>query len=406
MTMRYLITTILLIGALSGATAQDAPKTNTPKKAAPKKNPAADAARLEAQRKAYLASFQPGRVRIKDIAHIQGVRGNQLIGYGLVVGLEGTGDGQLAVFTPQSLLNTLRNFGITVNISPSQLQVKNVAAVLVTAELPPFVREGSTIDVNVSSIGDAKSLQGGTLLQTPLRAGNGQVYAVAQGALSIGGFNFSSGGSSVQKNHVAAGRVPRGAKVEQDVPVTIMENGRVQITLHEPDFTTATRIAAAIRAEMRGVQAQASDPGAVTVLVPPEQASDLVPFLAQLEVLSVTPDALAKIVINERTGTVAVGGNVRLLPGAVTQGAISVRIENTPVVVPPAPFNPNPGQVVPLQNTTAEERMMRVAPIPSTTTIDQLVRALNNLGVTPRDLIAILQSMRAAGMIAGEIEVQ
>jgi flagellar P-ring protein FlgI len=335
---------------------------------------------------------------------VQGVRGNQLVGYGLVMGLEGTGDGQQSLFTVQSVMNMLRKFGVTLNITPQQMQVKNVAAVMVTADLPPFAKNGSRFDVTVSSIGDAKALQGGTLVRTPLLAANGEIYAVAQGPLSIGGFNFGSGGTSVQKNFVNVGRIPGGATVEQEVPVTLSDNGLVQITLREPDFTTVSRIAAALRKEK--FSASALDAATVSVGVPKEAQGDIIGFIASIENISVTPDSQAKIVINERTGTVVMGGRVQLAPGAVAHGSISIRIENTPVIIPAVPFNPNPGQVVPLQDTQVTEKKGQLAVVPATTTVDQLVRAMNTLGVTPRDLINILQAMRAARMINAAIEVQ
>ena len=342
-------------------------------------------------------------VRLKDIAYVQGVRGNQLIGYGLVVGLEGTGDGQLSLFTVQSILNMLKRSGVTLNISPQQLQVKNVAAVMVTADLPPFARKGSKIDVTVSSLGDAKSLQGGTLIQTPLRAANGNIYAAAQGAVSIGGFNFSSGGTGVQRNYTNVGRVPNGAYVEEEVPTALSDGSSIQLILRDPDFTTANRIADALRRE--NLSALAEDSAAVTIAVPKNRASDIVGFIASIETLSVTPDRPARIIINERTGTVVVSGNVRLAPGAIAHGSLSIRVDNTPVVIPPAPFNPNPGTVTPLQNVEVTEKTTRFAPIPTTTTIQELANALNRLGVTPRDLIAILQAMQQAGMLNAQLEV-
>ena len=350
-------------------------------------------------------SLGAGLVRIKDIADVQGVRGNQLIGYGLVVGLEGTRDGQSNLFTIQSIANMLRKFGVSV--TPGSVNVKNVAAVIVTADLPAFVKNGSRIDVTVSSTGDAKSLQGGTLLQTPLRAANGEIYAAAQGPLSIGGFNFGSGGSSIQKNHVNVGRIPHGATVEQEVPTTLSDGSTIQITLRDPDFTTASRIASAIRRQLPGIGALAQDAATVAIGVPTDQKDDLIGFIAKVETVSVTPDVQARIIVNERTGTVVMGGNVRLAAGAIAHGAISIKITNNPVIVPSAPFTKNePTVVVPLKDTTVTEHVALLAPIPGTTTIDQLVRALNTLGVTPRDLISILQGMHAAGMIAAEIEVQ
>jgi flagellar P-ring protein precursor FlgI len=347
-----------------------------------------------------------GLVRVKDIADVQGVRGNQLVGYGLVVGLEGTGDGQSNLFTAQTIVNMLMKFNVNVPIGA--ISVKNVAAVMVIAELPAFVKSGARIDVNVASMGDAKSLQGGVLLQTPLRAGNGDIYAVAQGNVSIGGFNFGGGGSSVQKNHVTAGRIPHGAYVEQDVPTTLLTGAdTIQLALRDPDFTTASRIATAIRSEIRGVAARAIDAASVSIVVPSDETGDLIAFISRVETVSVTPDVAARIVVNERTGTVVMGGNVRLAPGAVAHGAISIKIENTPVVVPAPMFsNGTKALIDPQKRTTVTEKNAQLGTIPATTTVDQLVRALNKLGVTPRDLISILQGMHAAGMIAAEIQVQ
>ncbi|MCX6380527.1 MAG: flagellar basal body P-ring protein FlgI [Armatimonadetes bacterium] len=349
-------------------------------------------------------SYEPGQVRIKDLADVQGVRGNQLFGYGLIVGLEGTGDGQLSLFTVQSTMNMLRKLGTTLNITPQQLQLKNVAAVMVTADLPAFARKGAKIDVTVSSIGDAKSLQGGVLLQTPLLAANGDVYAAAQGAVSIGGLNISAGGASIQKNFVNVGRIPKGAYVEQDVETNLSENGIVQLTLRDPDFTTASRIADELR--KRSYIAQATDPGSVKIGVPQEQAKDLIHFLAEVEAVTVTPDVQARIIINERTGTVVVGGNVRLGPGTISHGSISIKIDNTPIVVPPAPFSNAPGIVIPQNSVEVREEKAKFAPIPTTKTVEQMVSTLSRLGLTPRDLIAVLQAMHRAGMITAQLEVQ
>lgn len=351
-------------------------------------------------------SDQSGTVRVKDIAEVQGARGNQLVGYGLVVGLEGTGDGQSALFTPASISNMLRRFGN--NVATDQIRVKNVAAVMVTAELPPFVKPGSKIDVLVSSLGDAKSLQGGNLIQTPLRAGNGEIYAVAQGPLSIGGFNVEGGGSKIQKNFVNVGQIPHGAFVEQEAPSTLTDGSTMQLTLRTPDFTTVSRMAAAIRKQLDGVLVRAEDAATITVGIPPDESGDTIAFIARLESVRLTPDSMARIVINERTGTVAIGGNVRLSPGAIAQGGISVRIVNTPVIVPSPPdsINAPPPVVVPLKDVQASEQDSKLAAIPATTNVDQLVHALNMLGVAPRDLISILQSMKRAGMIEAEIELQ
>jgi flagellar P-ring protein precursor FlgI len=345
-----------------------------------------------------------GQVRIKDIAGVQGARSNQLVGFGLVVGLDGSGDTNSTIFTTQSVVNALQRLGV--NVPQGIVKVKNVAAVIVTAELPAFVKQGSRIDVTVNSIGDARSLQGGTLLQTPLQGADSQVYAVAQGPLSIGGFNFSAGGAQVQKNHVTVGRIPRGAIVEQEVPMSISDGQSIQIALKEPDFTTASRIAEEIGKQVPETQALAVDPYTVRVTVPETRRGNLVGFISQIEAIPVQPDTTAKIVVNERTGTVVIGGDVRVSPCAIAHGSIQVRVENTPVVLPPEPLNPNPGQVVPLKDVSAKETKAKLAAIPAATTVEQLVKALNALGVTPRDLINILQAMRTAGHITADIEVQ
>jgi len=347
-----------------------------------------------------------GVVRVKNLADWQGVRGNQLVGYGLVVGLEGTGDGQSSQFTIQATVNMLRRFRI--NVSPDTVKLKNIAAVMVTADLPAFAHSNSQIDVTVSSMGDAKSLQGGTLIQTPLLAANGEVYAVAQGALSIGGFNFGQGGSSVQKNHVAVGRIPKGAYVEQEVPTTLTDGSTTSLTLRQPDFTTASRMAEAIRREYPATGARATDGGTVGLSIPAEDAGNLVAFLARIENVTLTPDNPARIVVNERTGTIVMSGDVHLAPGVIAHGNINIKVENTPIVVPSPSFTRNPTAplVVPQKDTKVEEKPGQLAAVPATSTLDQLVRALNAFGVTPRDLISILQAMHAKGMIYAEIEIQ
>ncbi len=352
------------------------------------------------------AVASPGVIRIKNLADVQGVRGNQLVGYGLVVGLDGTGDGQSSQFTIQATVNMLRRFRI--NVSPDQVKFKNIAAVMVTADLPAFAHANSQIDVTVSSMGDSKSLQGGTLIQTPLLAANGEVYAVAQGALSIGGFNFGQGGSSVQKNHVAVGRIPKGAYVEQEVPTTLTDGSMTSLTLRQPDFTTASRMADAIRKEIPETGARAVDAGTVALTVPPDQSGSLVAFISRIENLTLTPDNPARIVVNERTGTIVMSGDVHLAPGVIAHGNINIRVDNAPLVVPAPSFTrrPAPAVVLPLKDTKVEEKGGQLASVPATSTLDQLVRALNALGVTPRDLISILQGMHSKGMIYAEIEIQ
>ncbi len=345
------------------------------------------------------------QTRIKDIASIAGARRNQLIGTGLVVGLEGTGDGNSTMFTVQTMVNTLERLGVSV--PKDSVKIKNVALVVVTADLPPFVKNGSSIDVTVSSVGDAKSLQGGLLLQTPLKGADGQTYAVAQGALSIGGFNFSSGGSSVQKNHVAVGRIPKGALVENEVPTHITDGKSVSITLSEPDFTTASRVADSINEAEPTAKAMPIDALSVRVNIPDKDQGNLIGFISRIERLPVTPDAPARIVVNERTGAIVIGGDVRIAPCAIAAGGIQVKVENTPVVAIPAPFTNNGKPVIaPFKDVTVSESNAKVAAMPATTSLDQLVKALNALGVTPRDLISILQTMRSGGFIMADLEIQ
>ena len=351
-----------------------------------------------------LAGSARAQVRIKDIAGVQGARSNQLVGYGIVVGLDGSGDSNSTIFTAQSVVNALQKMGMT--IPQGAIKVKNVAAVMVTAELPAFVKNGSKIDVTVSSIGDARSIQGGTLLQTPLKAADGEVYAVGQGAVSIGGFNVSAGGGSAQKNHVTAGRIPSGADVEREVPTSLSDGSSLEITLRKGDATTASRIAEAINQKVPASGAKAVDPYTIRVGIPESNRGDLVGFIAQLEALTVMPDVAAKIIVNEKTGTVVIGGDVRVRPCAISHGGLEIKVDNTPIVIPPPPGTLLPGKaaVVPHKDITVKEDTARLVAIPATTTVDDLVRALNKLGVTPRDLIAILQAMQP--YISAEIEIQ
>ncbi len=350
--------------------------------------------------------IEMGTARVKDIADLQRVRGNYLVGYGLVMGLDGTGDGQTAAFTASSIVNMLTKLGVSVTVG--QVQVKNVAAVMITADLPAFAREGSKIDITVSSLGDAKSLQGGQLLRSELYGPDGKMYVSAQGAVSIGGFNVEAGGNKVQKNHVTVGRVPGGGIVEAEVPTTLIEDNEVSFILRQPDFTTARRMVDAINHQFVQIRAHAIDSATISVPVPPGKADDLITLLADLEQVRLTPDVKARIVVNERTGIVAVGGNVRLSPGAVAHGAISIRVTDAPIVQPGAPgaLVAAPTVVVPKKELQVVEKNAQFATIDATTSISQLVKALNGLGVTAHDLIAILQAMHAAGMISAEIEVQ
>ncbi|EGO64076.1 flagellar basal body P-ring protein FlgI [Acetonema longum] len=344
----------------------------------------------------------PVNTRIKDLAKVQGVRSNQLVGYGLVVGLAGTGDSDKAEYTIQSIASMLKSFGITAPMD--NLRPKNMAAVMITAELPPFAKPGDTIDIAVSSIGDAKSLQGGTLLQAPLKAANGQVYAVAQGALSIGGFSVSGGGSRTQKNFPTVGSVPSGAIVEQEVPNQIGANGTIALSLRQPDFTTANRIAEAVESRF-GPISQARDPGTVAVTIPNYYQQNVVGFVAALEELYVRPDSVAKVVINERTGTVVMGSHVAVSEVAVAQGSLNVRIVNRPEVSQPAPFSDGETVVTEQQQITVSDKPASFIVLPSTANVGDVVNALNAVGATSRDVIAILQAMKAAGALHAEIQI-
>jgi len=342
-------------------------------------------------------------VRVKDIASVEGVRANQLIGYGLVVGLEGSGDSQQTQFTAQSLANMLDSYGI--NVPADKMKVKNVAAVMVTASLPPFARAGSTIDVSVSSLGDARSLQGGTLLQTPLKAANGEVYAVAQGQVSIGGFSAGSGGSSVAKNHPTAGRIPGGALVERETKTDLAPQDSLSLTLNSNDFTTATRVSKAIDAKLNGHYSRAIDGNSVMVEVPKEYQGDVVSLISEIETTEVTSDTIAKVILNERTGTVIIGGMARITPCAVSHGSLVVEITTQTEVSQPNPVTN--GQTTTAQNTTVnvKEEPGHVLELTSGATIEELVRALNTLKVTPRDLIAILQAIKEAGALQAQLEI-
>jgi len=350
------------------------------------------------------SAHQP-TVRIKDIARFDGVRDNQLFGMGLVIGLEGTGDGRGSQASVQMVANMLERFGITVD--RNALRLRNVAAVMVTADLPAFVRPGDRIDVTVSSIGDARSLQGGFLLQTPLQAADGHVYAVAQGPVSIGGFNVRSGGNQTQRNHAAVGTIPGGAIVERFVPTTVVqEGGYLTLLLTEPDFTTAARVADVINQVFTPTTAQALDRSAIRLEIPPAFAGRVVEFIAAVEELPVTPDAIAKVVINERTGTIVMGHRARVATVAVAHGSLRVRVETQPLVAVTGSADQG-GEAVVAQQTTVlvEEDRARTVVLESGASVEDVVNALNAIGATPRDIIAILQAMKAAGALYAQLEI-
>ena len=342
-------------------------------------------------------------VRVKDLATVEGVRSNPLIGYGLVVGLQGTGDGTQAAFTIQSLANVLRRSGVSV--PQLSIRVRNVAAVMVTADLPPFARPGQPLDVQVSSLGDAKSLQGGTLLMTPLLGPDGNTYAVAQGAMSIGGaFLGGSGGNQVQKNHPTAGRIPQGATIERAVPLDLASVTSFRLLLRDPDFATAERTAEAINAAFGATIAKAEDPVSVRIQPPAALASDPVGLLARVEAVELQPDTTARVVINEKTGTVVLGQDVRVSKVAIAHGSLSVEVHTDFEASQPAPFARR-GQtvVVPHRDVTANEEPSKILTLEDGVSVGDVVSALNALGVSARDMIAILQAMHAAGALHAEI---
>ena len=343
-------------------------------------------------------------IRVKDIAQIGGVRYNQLVGYGLVVGLSGSGDREGTEFTVQSLVSMLRKMGVTVD--PQEVKVKNVAAVMVTTNLPPFAKPGSRIDVQVSSMGDARSLQGGTLLLTPMRGADGQVYAVAQGPLSIGGFSFGgAAGGGVQKNHPTVGQIPAGAIVEKVVPGEFDDKKTLTVSLHGPDFTTAQRLTWAINSRFGKQMARAIDSNTVVVQIPDYYPGGAVELAAAIENLDIVPDAAAKVVIDERTGTVVMGENVRISTLAISHGNLTIEIKEQPRVSQPLPFSGGTTQVIPESEVTVKEEKDNLIVVPAGVSIGEVVKALNAIGATPRDLIAILQAIKAAGALQAELEI-
>ncbi len=342
-------------------------------------------------------------VRIKDITDIKGVRRNQLIGYGLVVGLDGTGDGKKSVFTIRSMSTMLEKMGVAVK--PGEIKAGNAAAVMVTADLPPFARSGGRIDALVSSIGDAKNLQGGTLIFTPLKASNGKIYAVAQGPVSTGGFSAEGTGGSVRKNFPTVGRIADGALIEREVNADFAPGGVLSLILHSPDFTTASRIAESINSELRGRVANTPDPGTIEISVPANYRNNVVQFVTIIEAIDVSPDAAAKVIINERTGTIVMGENVRISTVAVAHGSLSIEIRESADVSQPEPFSRGDTVVVPETDIFVTEGENRLLLMQSGTRIGEVVRALNALGVSPRDLIAIFQAIKASGALRAKLEI-
>ncbi len=354
----------------------------------------------------WLAGFPAvANVRIKDIADIEGVRDNQLVGYGLIVGLNGTGDRlRTAVFTRQTLIGMLERLGVNTRDNEARLDTRNVAAVMVTANLPPFSRPGSRIDIAVSALGDATNITGGTLLVTPLLGADGEVYAVAQGAVATGAISARGQGGSVQRGVPTSGRISNGAIVEREVPFTLGGRDRIRLSLRNPDFTTAQRVAAVINRATRRQSATVTDARTVSVALDGRDASR---FLADIEQLRIEPDQPARVVIEEASGTIVMGAQVRVSTIAIAQGNLTIRITETPQVSQPGPLSGGTTQVVPRSTIEVDDqRERRMGVLQGAVTLQELVRGLNSLGVGPRDLIAILQTIRAAGALQAELELR
>ncbi len=345
--------------------------------------------------------------RIKEVASIEGVRGNQLTGFGLVVGLDGTGDQTTQMpYTTQGLTNYLQQMGLTLNAaSLTQLQLKNVAAVLVTTQLPAFARPGQLLDINVSSVGNAKSLKGGTLIATPLKGADGEVYALAQGNLIVAGAGAAAAGSKVQVNHLSAGRIPDGAQVERAVPTALQTGNGVNLSLNASDFQTAKRVAQAINKRFGDGVAQALDGRTVQVKAP-TNPNDRITFLAEMEDLSIERTAAAaKIIINSRTGSIVLNQAVTLGACAIAHGNLSISISTTPVISQPNALSNGQTVVAEKSNIEIKQTEGKLIQLPASAQLTDVVKALNALGATPQDLLAILQAIKSAGALNAELEV-
>lgn len=345
-------------------------------------------------------------VRVKDLADIEGVRGNQLLGYGLVVGLNRTGDKvQQNLYARQTLQNLLQRMGIATD--SAGLRPENIATVLVTANLPPFSRQGSKIDVTVSSIGDAKSLQGGTLILTSLKGIDGNTYAVAQGSVSVGGISADGGGgNSVEINHPTVGRLPNGATIERAIPTELAANNQLTLVLRNDDFSTAAKLTKVINAKFTG-SAKALDGRNVEINLPQDYFDNRVGFIAELQDLKLTPDKIAKIIINERTGTIIMGREVRIGAVAISQGGVTIRVGTEYDVSQPSILS-RTGETQVVPNTTVDVKEKKPASVilPDGATIDEVVRGLRTLGVSARDIISILQAIKSAGAMNADLEMQ
>nr|WP_245818320.1 flagellar basal body P-ring protein FlgI [Roseomonas rosea] len=345
------------------------------------------------------------QVRIKDIADIEGVRDNQLVGYGLVVGLPGTGDRlRSAIFTRQSLVGMLERLGVNTRDQERQLDTRNVAAVMVTANLPAFARPGSRVDIAVSSLGDASNLTGGTLLVTPLLGADGEVYAVAQGAVATGAIGARGQAASIQRGVPTSARIASGAVVERELPFELGGRDRVRLSLRNPDLTTAQRMATVINRAIGAGSATATDPRTVVLMT---AGRDIARLLTDIEQLRVEPDQAARVIIEEASGTIVMGANVRVSTVAIAQGNLTIRVTEAPQVSQPGPLSGGQTVVVPRTGIDVDDgRERRLGILPRSVTLEELVRGLNSLGVGPRDLITILQSIKAAGALQAELEVR
>lgn len=352
---------------------------------------------------AFVATPSVAGVRVKDLATIAGARDNQLVGYGLVVGLAGDGDKD-PVYTVQSIANALQRFGISV--PAATVSSKNVAAVMVTADIPPFLKSGNRLDVTVAALGDAKSLQGGVLLQSPLLGADGKVYAVAQGAIAVGGFiggTGGPGGATVQKNHPTAGQITGGALVEKEIPAEIIHDHHLDLLLREPDFTSAARLAEAIN-ETFANSCRALDSTLVRVNLPEGIEDYPVDFIARLEAIEITPDVPARVIINERTGTIVATSRIRISGCAVSHGDLTISIASSLDVSQPAPLSRVGSTVVtPRTDTKVNEAKGALIPLGEMPTIEKVAAGLNAIGVSPRDMMAIFQSMKQAGALQAEL---
>lgn len=342
--------------------------------------------------------------RLRDLADVAGARDNQLVGFGIVTGLGGTGDDVTVPFAQQAILSMLRRLGIQVD--QNQILMRNVAAVTVTATLPPFARPGTRVDVTVASIGNARSLAGGVLVQTVLKGADQKAYAVAQGSLLLGGFSAKGGsGSSVQSGSVTSARVPEGALVEREVQTTLVTGGTLSLELRNPGFTVASRIADAVNKKFEGA-ASAPDGGAVTVRIPLAYNNRTVDFVAALEDLEVTPLRRARVVIDERTGTIVAGGDVRLAPVAVVHGALTIVVKETPMVSQPGPWSGGTTAVVPRTDIQTSEGNSNMVYVPAAPTLADVASALGTMGLSARELASVLQALRGAGALEAEVDVE